>query len=783
MLTTQPSDLSFSALLNALPDGVSWLKPVYNATNDLIDFQFVYLNEISCAQLATTHKPEPGMMFLEDSRVRPAHVEEQFLQLVRVIQTGSSPPYTYFVEELNNWYSLTYRFFDGGVLCVTREIFDQVKVAKAADEAHQASEVVEETAQNLRSVIDQSQTGILVLTPVLDQATSEIIDFRFKTVNRMVADIVGQTPEKLAGALASEWFTSYRETGIFEQYRQTYLTGETLRASINYNVDGFDVWFDVQSRVLENELLVTFTDYTMLYQAHQAAEHQAIQTQSQTELLNSVLDSSESGIMAFEAIRDPDGQQAIVDFRFMIVNRACESILNLPVETMVGKKLHDVFPGNWETGLFDLYVHTTETSQAGSTEVYYNHDGLDFWLTISTQKMGDGFVVTFSDVSALKQATKAIKKASEELITVVDTSQTGIFLFSPVFGGDGTVTDFRFRMANRQLGLYVGQEPTALIGQLGSQWFPNYLTNGLFEQCRKAYLTERTQRFDFHYDGGGIDAWLDILVTKMGDAVLVTFTDYTNLKKLQQQLEDTIDGLKRSNANLERFAYVASHDLQEPLRKIQSFGDLLQSRYGPLLGEEGTSLIGRMQVSANRMSNLIRDLLAYSRLSAQTGVLEKVALQPLVSRVLDDLELSIRETGATVHTDYLPNVPGDELQLRQLMQNLLTNALKFRVPGRSPVVRIEGELMAATDLPPNVQPLKRAATYLRLTISDNGIGFDPMYKSRIFQVFQRLHGRSQYEGTGIGLAIVQKVVENHGGAVTATSEPGQGATFAVYLPA
>ena len=236
------------------------------------------------------------------------------------------------------------------------------------------------------------------------------------------------------------------------------------------------------------------------------------------------------------------------------------------------------------------------------------------WLAISVQQLGDGFVVTFTDVTALKLANKAIEGAAEELITVIDTSQTGIFLFSPVFNDDGEVVDFRFKVANRQLGRYVGQEPTAIIGDLGSRWFPDYMTNGLFENYRKAYLTGRTQRFDFHYYGSGIDVWLDILVTKMGDAVLVTFTDYTVLKKLQQQLENSIADLKRSNANLEQFAYVASHDLQEPLRKIQSFGDVLQNNYGSLIGGDGADLIVRMQTAANRMSGLIRDLLAYSRL-------------------------------------------------------------------------------------------------------------------------------------------------------------------------
>ncbi|ARK13343.1 ATP-binding protein [Fibrella sp. ES10-3-2-2] len=902
MLTDQTNDLSLAALLDVLPEGISWLKPMYSPSGELVNFQFIYVNGVIRTQSTlTNYKLEPGALFLDDTQVRPAYFAKHFWLLAEVLETGVSQTYTQFNDVLNGWYTITHQSMNGGILSVARDVSDQIQAAKAIQEqatqmqamlegsqngtlliqpvytadqqpndyvivaanqafgdltnvnvkavigqslgevypeykragvfdlycatladgiprksevyygdsdrrgwfelsvsrhesylvitstntteARLARETIEEAARNLQSVIDHAQTGIFVFSPILNEAGDEIIDFRFKTINRMVAALVGQTPETLTGAVASDWFTSYRETGLFDQYRRTYLTGEELRADINYNVDGFDVWFDVQSRRVENDVLVTFTDYTLLKQAQQVVEQQAVKTRQQTELLNSVLDGSESGIMAFEAIRDPARQQAIVDFRFVVVNKACESIIGLPVESLLGKRLYDMFPGNWETGLFDLYVQTTESGQPGSTEVYYNHDGLDFWLSISTQKLGDGFVVTFSDISALKRATKAVEAASEELSTVIDTSQTGISLMSPVLNETGELVDFRFKVANKQLGAYVGQESATIIGDLASRWLPDYLTNGLFAHYREAYLTGVTKRFDFHYEGDGIDVWLDLMVTKMNDAVLVTFTDYTALKQLQQQLENTIADLKRSNANLEQFAYVASHDLQEPLRKIQSFGDVLQTRYGSLVGLDGIDLIVRMQIAANRMSGLIRDILAYSRLASRRDDAQLVSIQAVATRVLDDLDLTIQETEAVVQVGELPTVYGDEMQLRQLLQNLLSNALKFRSNERLPVISLSGHRVAAANLPDDVLPVQKAAFYECITLVDNGIGFDQKYTDRIFQVFQRLHGRSQYEGTGIGLAIVQKVVENHGGAVTASSQQGQGAVFTIYLPA
>ncbi|MFD1143129.1 ATP-binding protein [Larkinella insperata] len=254
------------------------------------------------------------------------------------------------------------------------------------------------------------------------------------------------------------------------------------------------------------------------------------------------------------------------------------------------------------------------------------------------------------------------------------------------------------------------------------------------------------------------------------------------LSATNDSLAESNQLLSRTNLNLEQFAYVASHDLQEPLRKVQQFGDVLKSQYASQLGP-GVAYLDRMRSAASRMSALIRDLLTFSRIATQKDSMDAVALNRVIDSVLTDLELIIGETGAIIDVDRLPTLHGDALQLGQLFQNLLSNALKFRHSGRSPQIRIRYGLVAAGELPPGLRPTRVAARYHSLEISDNGIGFDEKYADQIFQVFQRLHGRSQYEGTGIGLAICQKVVDNHGGAISARSRPGEGATFSIYLPA
>lgn len=237
-------------------------------------------------------------------------------------------------------------------------------------------------------------------------------------------------------------------------------------------------------------------------------------------------------------------------------------------------------------------------------------------------------------------------------------------------------------------------------------------------------------------------------------------------------LQTTNVSLERSNEELQNFAYVASHDLQEPLRKIQAFGNLLEEEYGDKLGD-GRDYLIRMRGAAARMSALIEDILAFSRVTTKAREFTRTNLQEVVDGVLEDLETRIKDTGGTVNVKKLPTIFADPMQMRQLFQNLIANALKFHKPGVPPVVNIE----AVTEISQTDK-----IRYTTIRIEDNGVGFDEKYLDRIFAVFQRLHARDSYEGTGIGLAVCRKIVERHGGTITASSQPGKGATFIVLLP-
>ncbi|MBC3787616.1 sensor histidine kinase [Spirosoma utsteinense] len=253
------------------------------------------------------------------------------------------------------------------------------------------------------------------------------------------------------------------------------------------------------------------------------------------------------------------------------------------------------------------------------------------------------------------------------------------------------------------------------------------------------------------------------------------------LENNRQQLAVNINELSRSNTELSQFAYVASHDLQEPLRKIQAFSTMLTEQYGPALDPAAQDIIRRMQGATGRMQELIRGLLAYSRLNTEKPSFRLVPLTPLINEVLGDLETTINDRQAVMNLEPLPSIRGNAIQLRQLFQNLLSNSLKFTPQDRIPLIHIHASRLTEEQMQalyPNA-----SGTFLSISVQDNGIGFEQKYADRIFNLFQRLHRRSEFAGTGIGLAVCRKVVDNHGGYLAAHSQPGLGSTFHIYLPA
>ncbi|WP_293689086.1 MULTISPECIES: ATP-binding protein [unclassified Spirosoma] len=374
-----------------------------------------------------------------------------------------------------------------------------------------------------------------------------------------------------------------------------------------------------------------------------------------------------------------------------------------------------------------------------------------------------------------------VAQANEYLQTLINLLKEPLQVLQPIIE-NGEIVDFRFRLTNQAYAAYANTTPDQLQGKRVGEVFPGYFETVSFTNPVETYQTGQPLTFEIHYDKDGLDLYNLMSTFKLDDEVVIHFTDFTRLRQLQLQLEAKIDELNRSNENLKQFAYIASHDLQEPLRKIQSFSTLLENQLDGQLTETGSDYLQRINLAGARMSILIKDLLTYSRTPLSPQDFRIVSLTDVVTDVLTTLDWAISQQNAEIVVHSLPMVNGDTSQLGQLFQNLIANALKFNKPGHRPFVQIKSDLRPRNELPQSVKPTSLATLFHEVSVCDKGIGFDVQYVDRIFQVFQRLHGKNEYAGTGVGLAICQRVAEAHGGAITATSSPGEGATFWVYLP-
>ena len=269
-------------------------------------------------------------------------------------------------------------------------------------------------------------------------------------------------------------------------------------------------------------------------------------------------------------------------------------------------------------------------------------------------------------------------------------------------------------------------------------------------------------------DGSGVTVWATVnpLGEEKGQGIILEFRDRTAEKKTEQDLISKTSDLVRSNRDLEQFAYVASHDLQEPLRMVTSYTQLLARRYQGQLSSEADEFIHFAVDGAIRMQSLINALLAYSRVDSRGKPMVQCDLNSVLDHALDNLKLAMEESGASIVRGDLPRVVGDPVQLMQLLQNLVGNAVKFCTKGTPPVVKVMAE---------------KEGDFWRISVSDNGIGIDPQFFERIFVIFQRLHTREEYPGTGIGLAMCKRIVERHGGTISVDSTPGHGAIFTLTL--
>jgi len=472
------------------------------------------------------------------------------------------------------------------------------------------------------------------------------------------------------------------------------------------------------------------------------------------------------------------------------VNRAGRTLLGLAEATDLPASLHGFYSESSWTQLRDVAVPEVQQQGrwSGNSQVRNAQTG-DVHDVATVMYLAKGLqtdrksclAIIHNQMREPSQLENALREATARKKAILESSLDPIITIDH----EGVITEF-----NRAAEQTFGHPRSKILGTRPSDvLFPSQVSAGqqnrierYLEAGEGSMLGRRTEVTAVRADGESFPAEMAMTIGYEQGAPVLTFfvRDISERKKAEQEQARYAAELERSNRELEQFAYVASHDLQEPLRKIRTFGDRLEMKCGSMLDDTGRECIERMQNAAMRMQALIEGLLTLSRVTTRGQKFVPCDLAEVAREVVSDLESTIERAEGRVEIGKLPTIQADPLQMRQLLQNLIGNALKFHRPGTPPIVKVHGRFIQSHDQRGGEGSL--ANERCRMVVEDNGIGFEQRYLERIFGVFQRLHPREVYEGTGIGLAICRRIAERHGGTIAAQSEPDKGAAFEVLLP-
>ena len=473
-------------------------------------------------------------------------------------------------------------------------------------------------------------------------------------------------------------------------------------------------------------------------------------------------------------INDEHGQQAIVDSIELMITQEIDTLLLNNISELLQKDqgwrlyrfftIHQLI--NKAISIEEGLLVDREKKLTASTRTNNN-------LTTAFGVVGVGILIyTFISIFFLSKKSRWLEGFLE---TVLNTSQNGIAYYKPVWEND-ILVDFKLDFANNATGRFYEKDPGQMIGSHLSD-LKSKGSAMLMDQFMEVAGTGRNLEFEYLNDQS-TPKWFLVSLAKMEDGVTASFQDISEIKKYEGELKEKIIELERSNVELEQYAYAASHDLQEPLRKIRAFGSYLQDSQAEKLDEKGRQQLQKIMDAAERMSVLINDILGFSSIRKEADF-GKTNLNEILDGVLQDLDLVITQKQAIIRKENLPVVEAIPLQMTQLFYNLLNNSLKFVKEGRIPLIEINCRPANENELP---DVLDSNLSYVEIMVKDNGIGFRQDYVDQIFGLFKRLNDKQYYPGSGIGLALCKKVVDNHHGFIRAVGIEDQGATFLIYLP-
>ena len=474
-------------------------------------------------------------------------------------------------------------------------------------------------------------------------------------------------------------------------------------------------------------------------------------------------------------VKDNPEQSRRVDSLVIAINKHLPILMEKNIAEIINSK------GSWRLG--ELFtIHQTinrgildERNLLNERSAELNSfTNLNSWLSIAFSVLAITiFIFTFLNNFFISKKRRWLEGFLE---SILNTSQNGIAHYKAI-REHGHIVDYKIEFLNQAIEPLFGYKSGSSIDKRLSEVSSFAFTSGLIDKFNQVVETGSPIEFEILYKKENIERWLLISLAKLDDGITASFNDISQLKKFEEELKNKIKDLERSNAELEQYAYVASHDLQEPLRKIRSFGSYLQETQINKLDEKGQQFLEKIMKSADRMSSLIKDILSFSSLKRQTDFVP-VDLNEIVKGVQHDLDLLIIQKNAVIQKEELPTIEAIPLQMTQLFYNLINNSLKFAKENKQPFIKISCQPINADEK----KPFMKQTRYYEIILSDNGIGFGVEHSEQIFGLFKRLNNKHLYSGSGIGLALCKKVVENHNGEIYASGKDGEGATFHIYLP-
>ncbi|KAA6432783.1 PAS domain-containing protein [Dyadobacter flavalbus] len=505
-------------------------------------------------------------------------------------------------------------------------------------------------------------------------------------------------------------------------------------------------------------------------------QNRTLQLKKSEEFLQSILNTTSNSIASYEAVYDDAGE--IYDFRILYSNEETYSQHATRFESIIGRMCSEVYPEIFEKGVFEKLVKCINTGKPDAYVTDYQNSNGTFWFDASIESHGNRVTVTARNITEELEADLQLKELNQKL-----KIQNSIFNHSEENANFGS---FALTLATNKL--ECSDNLYRLVGHLPQEFTPSFeqfisfLHPGDRQRAirdgMRALETRNLVQNDYRViTKDGSLKYLRLsgkFIKEGGKQIMIgAMQDVTKDIQLNEALRLKNIELKRNNEELASFSYVASHDLQEPLRKIRAFSSRILEREQHF-SDITKDYFNRIVSAATRMQKLIEALLSYSNTGSSEASFVPADLNKILEDVKTDLEDLIEDKNVRIEASELPVLPVIPLQFQQLLQNLIGNSIKYSKPQEPPVIEIHAEL---------THEQEKNGLYWKISVSDNGIGFDQRYENRIFDLFQRLHGKSEFEGTGIGLAICKKIAQNHHGFMSAKGVIGKGSTFSVYLPA